>query len=78
MHFFSKLRSILEVDFLNLCIYLQTLKYIELKVDFLILCIFMFKLRSIFEVCFLNTAFLSKLKSILEVYLISKKVKRYK
>ena len=38
----------------------------------------MCKLRSIFEVDFLNQLFLFKLKSILEVYFISEKVKKYK
>ena len=35
----------------------------------------MFKLRSTFEVGFLNNVFLLKLRSILEVYFISKKLK---
>ena len=39
--------------------------------------VFMFKLR-IFEVDFQNNKFVSKLRSILEVYFISTKVKKYK
>ena len=38
----------------------------------------MCQLRSAFEVDFLNNVFLFKIRSILEVYFISKKVKKYK
>ena len=38
----------------------------------------MCKLKSIFEVDFLNKLFIFKLKSMLEVYFISEKVKKYK
>ena len=74
MYLFS--RSILEVDSLNLCIYLQILKNtwstLSKFMDFLC------KHGSILEVDFLNKLFLFKLRSTLEVYFISKKVKKYK
>ena len=68
MHFF-KLRGILEVDFLNLCIYIQTEKYtssrlskymylfsnLELYLEYTFFTyLFMFKLKSKQEVHFSN------------------------
>ena len=50
--FIVKLRSILEVDFINLQIYIQSWKY-NWRILFELMHLF-FKLRSIFEVDFLN------------------------
>ena len=83
---------LLEVDFLNLCIYLQAQKHNWSK--FLILIYFGLKSRSILEEDFLNQMFklkyvwsrfpklmyiyiFSKLRNILEVCFISANVKKY-
>ena len=50
--FIFKVRTILEVDFLNLCFYVQTQNYTSSRLSKLMLSIF--KFRSMLEVDFLN------------------------
>ena len=72
------LRTMLEVDFQYWCIYFETQKYkltyfLSLLETF-ISDVFILKLRSIFELDFLNKLFCFKFSWIPEVYFISEKV----
>ena len=91
--FILKLKITLQVDFLNLCIYLKTLKCTKsrltsnidafilklrtiLEVDFLHLCIYV-QVQKYISSLFPKLMFFFQTQSILAVYFISTKVRRY-